>query len=110
MGVRPLMQITALARILKVRRMAGNAFLVAFAADTEEPYELFIPSAGELAGFMSPVLRNQTTGERWIVDWATAELIAAHLETVLETAGAEQPVASAVIDALRIGKRYGVEN
>ena len=104
------MQITALTRILKARHMPGNAFLVAFAADTEVPYELFLPSAGEFAGLMSPVLRNQSTGERWLVDWATTELIAAHLEAVLETAGDEKAIASAAINAIKVGKRYGIDS
>jgi hypothetical protein len=105
------MQITSLSKILKARRMAGHAYLAVFAADTGTAYELFLPSAGypEFTGFMSPSLRNQSTGESWVMDWSQAELIAAHLDMVLETAGAEKEVASEIIGALRVGKRYGHE-
>ena len=59
------MQITALSKILKARRMEAHAYLIAFAADTGTAYELFLPAAvyPEFAGFMTPTLRNQSTGE-----------------------------------------------
>lgn len=103
------MQITSLSKILKARRMEGHAYLAVFAANTGTAYELFLPSAGypEFTGFMSPSLRNQSTGESWVVDWSQAELIAAHLDTVVETAGAEKSVAKEIIGALTDGRRYG---
>lgn len=91
--------------------MEAHAYLAVSAADTGTVYELFLPSASgpEFTGFMSPSLRNQSTGESWIVDWSQAELMASHLDTVLETAGDDKAVAKEIIDALTVGRRYGHE-
>ncbi len=105
------MQITSLSKILKARLMEGYAYLAVFSAESGATYELFLHSAGypEFTGFMSLSLRNQSTGESWVVDWSQAELIAAHLDKVLETAGAEKAVAIEIIGALTVGRRYGHE-
>lgn len=43
------------------------------------------------------------------MDWSHAELIAAHLDSVLETAGPDKAITGEIIDALTIGRRYGHE-
>ena len=58
---------------------------------------------------MHPSLRGQSTRKRWEVDWAQAELIAVHLETLIGTAGADEAVAREVVAALTTGRRYGHE-
>ena len=105
------MQINSLVRILKASRMEGNVYLTIFLTDSGVAYELFLPSAGypEFKGFMSPSLRNQSNGESWVMDWSHAELIAAHLDSVLETSGPDKAITSEIIDALTIGRRYGHE-
>jgi hypothetical protein len=105
------MQITTLSRIVAAKRQGDRSYMVVFVADTGT-FELFLPGAGypgEFMGFMPPSLRNQRTGQSWVAEWPQAELIAAHLETVLNTAGAEKPVAVEVFHALTSGKRYGCE-
>jgi hypothetical protein len=105
------MQITALSKILTAKHQGDRSYLVVFAGEAAS-YELFVPGAGypgEFTGYMHPSLRDQSTGKSWEVDWAQAELIAAHLETVIGTAGAEETVAREVVAALTTGRRYGHE-
>jgi hypothetical protein len=105
------MQITALSKILTAKHQGDRSYLVVFAGEAAS-YELFVPGAGypgEFTGYMHPSLRDQSTGRTWEVDWAQAELIAAHLETVIGTAGAEETVAREVVAALTKGRRYGHE-
>jgi hypothetical protein len=105
------MQITSLSRIVTAKRQGDRSYVVVFVADTGT-FELFLPGGGypgEFTGFMPPSLRNQSTGQNWVAEWPQAELIAAHLETVLDTAGAERTVAGEVVHALTSGRRYGSE-
>jgi hypothetical protein len=105
------MQITALSRILTAKRQGDRSYVLVFEADTGT-YELFLSGAGypgEFTGFLPPTLQNQSTGDRWVLEWSQAELIAAHLVTVLENGGAMKAVAGEVVDALTSGRRYGVE-
>ena len=103
------MQITRFLKILKAKNVGDYSYLVVFEADNGT-YELFLAGGGypgEFTGFHSPSLRNQGTGQSWINDWAHAELIAAHLETVIDTAGADEAVALKIVAALTTGKRCG---
>jgi hypothetical protein len=105
------MQFTALSTIVTAKRQGDRSYVLVFAADTGT-FELFLPGAGypgEFTGFMPPSVRNQSTGQSWMAEWSQAEQIAAHLETVLHTAGPASAVAREVIDALATGRRYGGE-
>jgi hypothetical protein len=105
------MQITALSKIVTAKRQGDRSYILVFVADTGT-FEMFLPGAGypgEFTGFMPPSFRSQNTGQSWVAEWSQAELIAAHLETVLETAGSEREIAREVIEALTTGRRYGVE-
>jgi hypothetical protein len=105
------MQITALSKIVKAKRQGDRSYVLVFVADTGT-FELFLPGAGypgKYSGFNPPSLRCQSTGQSWVTEWPQAELIAAHLETVLDTADAEKAVAAEVIHALISGRRYGHE-
>jgi hypothetical protein len=105
------MQITALSKIVTAKRQGDRSYVLVFAADTGT-FEIFITGAGypgEFTGFMPPSVRNQNTGQSWVAEWPQAEQIAAHLETVLETAGSDSAIAREVIEALTTGRRYGVE-
>jgi hypothetical protein len=105
------MEITAVSKIVAAKRQGDRSYLVVFEAGAAT-YELFLPGAGypgEFTGFLSPSLRDQRTGQSWATDWGQAELIAAHLEPVTGTAGAEEAVAREVVGALTSGRRYGSE-
>jgi hypothetical protein len=101
------MQITRFLKILKAKNVGDRSYLIVFEADNGT-FELFLPGGGypgEFTGFINPTLRNQSTGQSWVNDWAHAELIAAHLETVIDTAGADEAVALKIVAALTTGKR-----
>jgi hypothetical protein len=105
------MQITAVSEILAAKMEGDRSYLIVFAADSGT-YELFLPGGGypgEFVGFLPPSLRNQHTGKSWALEWPQAELLAAHLESRLESAGASATVAGAVVNALQTGRRYGQE-
>ena len=105
------MQITKLLKIVTAKRQGLRSYLVVFVADTGT-FELFLPGADSLGGivkFLSPSLRNQATGQSWVVSWPLAELIAAHLETVIDTAGPEASMTREVVEAMTTGERQGVE-
>ncbi|MBV7544450.1 hypothetical protein [Acidovorax sp. sic0104] len=105
------MQITYLSSILKAERQGDRSYIAVFQTDAGS-FELFLPGSGypgEFAGFMPPTLRNQSTGQSWVADWPLAELIAAHMQTVLDTAGADKSLAQEIVNALVAGTRYGQE-
>ena len=105
------MQINSISCLLKVKHLGNRSYVAVFQADAGT-FELFLAGAsypGELTGFMSPSLRNQTTGQSWVLDWPLAEIVAAHLEPVLDTAGTDRQLAQELISALLAGKRYGHE-
>ncbi len=105
------MQITYLSSILQAKRQGDRSYIAVFQTDAGE-IELFLPGSGypgEFTGFMPPTFRNQSTGQSWVADWPLAELIAAHMQTVLDTAGADKSLAQEIVNALLSGKRYGQE-
>ena len=105
------MQITYLSSILQAKRQGDRSYIAAFQTDAGV-FELFLPGSGypgEFTGFMPPTFRNQSTGQSWVADWPLAELIAAHMQTVLDTAGADKSLAQEIVNALLSGKRHGPE-
>jgi len=105
------MQITSVSRIVMAKLCGDRSYILVFVADSET-YELFLPGGGypgEFVGFLSPSLRNQRTGESWSVEWPQAELLAAHLEPFVESAGATAEVAYKVVEAMQTGRRYAHE-
>lgn len=108
---RSLMQITYLSSILKAGQQGDRSYIAAFQTDAGV-FELFLPGSGypgEFTKFMPPKLRNQSASQSWVAEWSLAELIAAHMQTVLDTAGADKPLAQELVSALLSGKRYGQE-
>lgn len=108
---KPRMQITKLLKIVTAKRQGLRSYLVVFVADTGT-FELFLPGANSLDGtvrFLSPSLRSQATGQSWVVGWPLAELLATHLETVIDAAYTEASITREVIEALTTGERQGVE-
>lgn len=100
------MQISALSKIVTAKRMGGGGYLAVFTAD-KGTYELFLARGG--SGFAQPSVRHQSTGQSWVVEWPLAELVADHLETVLDTAGEDREAARELVAALRSGADCGSE-
>ena len=105
------MQITSVSKIVMAKLCGDRSYILVFVADSDT-YELFLPGGGypgEFLGFLLPSLRNQSTGKSWSVEWPQAELLAAHLEPLVESAGETADVAHKVVESLQTGIRYAHE-
>ena len=108
------MRLVAPTKILMADRQGDYSYLLAFAT-LDASYEVYLPGAGwagEFAGFMTPSIRNQATGEGSELSCSEAEELAAKLATCLSVGNIAKGVevsASECLDALSQGKRYGCE-
>lgn len=105
------MEIRSVSEILAAKLQGDRSYVLVFVASSNT-FELFLPGAGypgEFAGYMTPSVRNQQTGESWELGWAQAELLAAHLQPLVAVAGGASAMARRVVDALVNGRRYGIE-
>ena len=101
------MQISRVLRISRAKLQGDRSYLLVFVADTGT-YEVFLPGMGYpgiFTGFGPPSLRSQQTEKSWVMDWSSAELLALHIEQVMDTAGEDQPTALLILDALKGGGR-----
>jgi len=101
-------------KIVMADLKGDRSYILVFAAHDGAIHEIYLAGAGwpgEFTGFMTPSIRNQTTGTSAELPWQKAERIGELLQGVLQSDGLAKEVAARAkecIDALIRGKRYGV--
>jgi hypothetical protein len=100
--------------ILMADLQGDRSYLLVFAASNGGPYEIYLPGAGwpgAFTGYMTPSIRDQTTGASAELPWTRAEKLGAQLLAVLHDhaiAKGGLTRAQECIQALISGARFGV--